>query len=93
MPEQSRRDKAHENMQVYAPIAHRLGIKTIKDELEDLSLQYIDTIGYKEIEDAISLSENDRDKFIESIDVYKRQGIFTCRRKSGHFPRNRQIRY
>ncbi|HAM05911.1 MAG TPA: (p)ppGpp synthetase, partial [Ruminococcaceae bacterium] len=67
MPEQSRRDKAHENMQVYAPIAHRLGIKTIKDELEDLSLQYLDPIGYKEIEDAISLSENDRDKFIESI--------------------------
>ena len=67
MPEQSRRDKAHENMQVYAPIAHRLGIKTIKDELEDLSLQYLDPIGYKEIEDAISLSEEDRDKFIESI--------------------------
>ena len=67
MPEQSRRDKAHENMQVFAPIAHRLGIKTVKDELEDLSLQYLDPIGYKEIEEAISLSEDDREKFIESI--------------------------
>lgn len=67
MPEQKRRDKSHENMQVYAPIAHRLGIKAIKDELEDRSLQYLDPIGYKEIEDALQLTEEGRDKFIESI--------------------------
>ena len=67
MPEQKRRDKSLENMQVFAPIAHRLGIKTIKDELEDRSLQYLDPIGYKEIEDALLLNEEDRDKFIESI--------------------------
>ncbi len=67
MPEQKRRDKSLENMQVFAPIAHRLGIKTIKDELEDRSLQYLDPIGYKEIEDALLLSEDGRDKFIESI--------------------------
>ncbi len=67
MPEQKRRDKSLENMQVFAPIAHRLGIKTIKDELEDRSLQYLDPIGYKEIEDDIMLSEDGRDKFIESI--------------------------
>ena len=78
MPEQSRRDKALENMQVFAPIAHRLGIKTVKDELEDLSLQYLDPIGYQEIEEAISLSEEDREKFIESIKdqiVEKTEGI------------------
>ncbi len=67
MPEQKRRDKSLENMQVFAPIAHRLGIKAIKDELEDRSLQYLDPIGYKEIEDAILLNEEGRDKFIESI--------------------------
>ncbi len=67
MPEQKRRDKSHENMQVFAPIAHRLGIKAIKDELEDRSLQYLDPIGYKEIEDALQLTEEGRDKFIESI--------------------------
>lgn len=67
MPEQKRRDKSLENMQVFAPIAHRLGIKTIKDELEDRSLQYLDPVGYKEIEDAIMLSEDGRSKFIESI--------------------------
>lgn len=67
MPEQKRRDKSLENMQVFAPIAHRLGIKTIKDELEDRSLQYLDPIGYKEIEDDLLMTEEGRDKFIESI--------------------------
>ncbi len=67
MPEQKRRDKALENMEVYAPIAHRLGIKKVKDELEDLSLLYLDPIGYKEIEDAILLGESERDGFIDKI--------------------------
>lgn len=67
MPEQKRRDKSLENMQVFAPIAHRLGIKTVKDELEDRSLQYLDPVGYKEIEDALLMNEDGRDRFIESI--------------------------
>ena len=48
-PPQKRRDKALETMEVYAPIAHRLGISNIKEELEDLSLRYLDPIGYEEI--------------------------------------------
>ena len=48
-PEQKRRDKALETMEVYAPIAHRLGMSNIKEELEDRSLQYLDAIGYDEI--------------------------------------------
>ena len=38
MPVQKQRDKSLQNMEVYAPIAHRLGIRTIKDEIEDISL-------------------------------------------------------
>lgn len=67
MPEQKRRDKSLENMQVFAPIAHRLGIKTVKDELEDRSLRYLDPVGYKEIEDKLLMNEEGRDKFIDSI--------------------------
>lgn len=67
MPEQKRRDKSVENMQVYAPIAHRLGIKRVKEELEDRSLQYLDPVGYNEIEQALMLNEEGRAKFIESI--------------------------
>lgn len=48
-PEQKRRDKALETMEVYAPIAHRLGISGIKEELEDLSLSILDPYGYREI--------------------------------------------
>lgn len=66
MPEQKRRDKSRENMEVFAPIAHRLGMKVVKDELEDLSLQYLDPIAYEEIERDILLQEKDREKFIES---------------------------
>ena len=45
-PEQKRRDKALETMEVYAPIAHRLGVYKIKQELEDLCLRYLDPEGY-----------------------------------------------
>lgn len=65
MKEQKRRDKSRECMEVYAPIAHRLGMKAVKDELEDLSLRYLDPVGYKEIEDALLLKENERERFIE----------------------------
>ena len=65
MAEQKRRDKSRENMEVFAPIAHRLGMKAVKDELEDLSLRYLDPIGYHEIEHALMLTEGEREKFIE----------------------------
>lgn len=65
--EQKRRDKALECMEVYAPIAHRLGMKAIKDELEDLSMRYLDPIGYAEIERQLQLTENERNAFIEQI--------------------------
>ncbi len=65
--DQKRRDKALECMEVYAPIAHRLGMKAIKDELEDLSMRYLDPIAYNEIEQQLELTENERNAFIEQI--------------------------
>lgn len=67
MPTQKRIEKSLQNMEVYAPIAHRLGIRTIKDELEDRSLQYLDPIGYAEVVSALSLCTEDAERFIESI--------------------------
>ena len=56
-----------ENMEVYAPIAHRLGIRTVKEELEDLSLRYLDPMGYEEIEQNLALRNDERAGFIASI--------------------------
>ena len=63
-PEQKRRDKALETMEVYAPIAHRLGISNIKEELEDRSLQYLDPVGYNTIRD---LLDKHGDEFLHSV--------------------------
>ncbi len=51
--EERQRDIALETMHVYAPLAHRLGMQKIKHQLEELSLSYLDPIGYKEVSDAI----------------------------------------
>ena len=67
MPEQKQRDIALETMEVYAPIAHRLGIKAIKEELEDLSLRYLDPVGYAEIERELNQTAHDRDEFISTL--------------------------
>ena len=63
-PEQKRRDKALETMEVYAPIAHRLGISNIKEELEDRSLQYLDPIGYETIRE---LLDEHGDDFLHDV--------------------------
>ncbi len=64
--EQKRRDKSLETMEVYAPIAHRLGMAGIKEELEDISLSYLDPIGYEEIMGLIGQKTQAR-QFVQSI--------------------------
>ena len=54
LPEHKQLEKSLETIEVYAPIAHRLGIHAIKEELEDLSIQHLDPIAYKEIEELLS---------------------------------------
>ena len=66
MTPQKQRDKALENMEVFAPIAHRLGIRAVKEELEDLSLRYLDPIAYEEIENTLALRSKDRAAFIQA---------------------------
>ncbi|GHU58446.1 (p)ppGpp synthetase [Clostridia bacterium] len=56
-----------ETLSVYAPIAHRLGMNDIKDEMQDLSLKYIDPYAYEEIQEHISIGAHERDTFIEGI--------------------------
>lgn len=65
--EEKRRDKSQETMEVYAPLAHRLGIRTIKEELEDLSINNLDPFGYAEIEEQLAFRADERQDFLESI--------------------------
>ncbi len=58
---------ALETMHVYAPLAHRLGIQRIKQELESLALQYLDPIGYDEIQQWIDSKYGENKSFIETI--------------------------
>ncbi len=67
MPEPKQREKARETLEVFAPLAHRLGMSKIKMELEDLSLKYIDPIGYYEIVDKISQKQSEREKYIADM--------------------------
>ncbi|MDP4151919.1 MAG: bifunctional (p)ppGpp synthetase/guanosine-3',5'-bis(diphosphate) 3'-pyrophosphohydrolase [Bacillota bacterium] len=64
--EDKRRQKALETMEVYAPLAHRLGMQRLKIELEDLALRFLDPIGYAEIEEGLKIKENERKAFLEN---------------------------
>ena len=60
-------EKARETMDIYSPIAHRLGISKIKVELDDLSLQYLEPEKFKELKMEIDERLEEREKFIEDV--------------------------
>ena len=66
-PGVKQRNTAHETMNIYAPIAHRLGMRGVKEELEDLAFHYLDPFAYSEIEHILELKKNEREAFITSI--------------------------
>ena len=61
------REKSLETMEIYAPIAHRLGMQKLKWELEDLSLRYLDPVGYKEIEQQLAERSSAHEEFLASV--------------------------
>ena len=65
---EKQRSKSRETMQIYAPIAHRLGMQRVKWELEDLSLLYLDPVGYKEITDALESRRPELEKFMHGME-------------------------
>ncbi len=66
-PLHKQRRTALETMNIYAPIAHRLGISAVKDELEDLAFHYLDPYAYSEIEHILEINKEEREAFIETI--------------------------
>lgn len=80
MKPEKQREKARETMDIYAPIAHRLGISKIKIELDDFSLKYLEPDVYYELAEKISLRRDAREAFVREIvdevsDQMKEAGI------------------
>ena len=59
------KQKSLETMEIYAPIAHRLGMQRMKWELEDLSLKYLDPVGFEEINSSLQLKAKEYDAFMK----------------------------
>ena len=60
-------EKALETMEIYAPLAHRLGMQKIKWELEDLSIRYLDPIGCDEIDSGLNKRRAENEMFFETV--------------------------
>ena len=67
--EEKQRQKSLETMEIYAPIAHRLGMQRAKWELEDLALMYLDPAGYKEITDTLNDRMDTLRSFMSAVET------------------------
>ena len=67
LPDKKRKTKAKETLDIYAPIANRLGINTIKNELEDLCIRHLYPYRYKVINKAIKKSKGGQKKLVKTI--------------------------
>jgi guanosine-3',5'-bis(diphosphate) 3'-pyrophosphohydrolase len=70
MPKQKQLDKARETLEIYAPIAHRLGIHAIKWELEDLAFATLHPRKYREIKELVSQQREDRERYVAQAGDY-----------------------
>jgi GTP diphosphokinase / guanosine-3',5'-bis(diphosphate) 3'-diphosphatase len=70
MPKQKQMDKARETLEIYAPLAHRLGIHAIKWELEDLAFATLHPRKYQEIKGLVAQQRADREGFVGEAGEY-----------------------
>ncbi len=67
MSPQKQRDKALETLEIFAPISHRLGIRSVKEELEDRAIRFLDNVAYEGIEENLKKTNDSGKDFLESI--------------------------
>ena len=78
MKEEKRLQKSLETMEIYAPIAHRLGMQQVKLELEDLALRYLDPVGYREIIDYLNEKTVTLDAFMHTVEESITRRLADC---------------
>lgn len=66
-PVEKQRRIAHETMEIYAPLAHRLGIRPIMEELEDRCIRVLDPVGYHDIESRMEMQKDEQKEFLDHI--------------------------
>lgn len=74
-PPEKQRKTSLETMNFYAPIAHRLGMSDVKDEMETIAIHYLDPFGAQEVERLLDLHKEQRDTFIGKIIARIRERI------------------
>ncbi len=67
MSPEKQKEKARETIEIYAPLAQRLGISKVKTELDDLSLKYLEPEAYYDLVESVALRREERDEYIQSL--------------------------
>src|SRR5258707_11186985 len=109
LPEERRQQVAKETLEIYAPLAHRLGMGKVRGELEDLSFRYVDPIGYDQVRTAIEQRRKAGEAFLaklvkilqgnltdngEGAELYTRRNrLYNIHQKLLQQPRKRDQRY
>src|SRR5438270_8485204 len=75
MPKQKQMDKARETLEIYAPLAHRLGIHAIKWELEDLAFATLHPRKYQEIKGLVAQQREERERYVSEAGEYLRREL------------------
>ena len=91
VPAESAMRKAQETLDIYAPLAHRLGIQTIKTELEDLSFAVLHPKLYVEIESLVEGRTPERDEYVASVIDMVRSDLRAARVKAEVMGRPKQF--
>jgi GTP pyrophosphokinase len=75
LPEERRLAIARETLEIYAPIAHRLGMGKIRGELEDLGFPYVDPIAYQQVHEAVEARRKSGEEFLAKIESFIREKL------------------